>query len=238
MSPACSPGAGGYPSPNEAAVLFSGRPGIRGPSRMYAMREMTENAAIVNTHFLRNPSASSGITGNSLKMSSGRLQPGSRAFLRHGPAEAAAIFVGTAEPAPFLQSIENARPADLRRICGGFAADLRRICGGFSGGFSGAGRPQLQRRNGPDDAEEPPADMPADMPAPCIRPVERRACQGARQWAGYPNTRIRGRPWSRVRSARRPERASLRRLQCARGQFARGQFARGMKNGRAACPVS
>ena len=52
------------------------------------------------------------------------MQPGSRAFLRHGPAEAAAIFVGTAEPARFLQSIENERPADLRRICGGFAADL------------------------------------------------------------------------------------------------------------------
>ena len=92
---------------------------------------MTENAAIVNTHFLLNPSASSGITGISLKMPSGRMQPGSRAFLRHGPAEAAAIFVGTAEPAPFLQSIENARPADLRRICGGFAAD----CGGFAAGF-------------------------------------------------------------------------------------------------------
>ena len=127
MSPACSPGIGCYPSPNKVAVVFSGRPGIRGPSRMYAMREMTENAAIVNTHFLLNPSASSGITGISLKMSSGRMQPGSRAFLRHGPAEAAAIFVGTAEPAPFLQSIENARPTDLRRLCGGFAAALRRL---------------------------------------------------------------------------------------------------------------
>ena len=111
---------------------------------------MTENAAIVNTQFLLNPSASSGFTGISLKMLSGRLQPGSRAFLRHGPAEAAAIFVGTAEPAPFLQSIENARPADLR-------ADLRRICGGFSGGFALAGRSQSRRRNGPDDAEEPAA---------------------------------------------------------------------------------
>ena len=107
---------------------------------------MTENAAIVNTHFLLNPSASSGFTGISLKMSSGRMQPGSRAYLRHGPAEAAAIFVGTAEPAPFLQSIENARPTDLRRVCGG---------------FSGAGRPQLQRRNGPDDAEEPAAQPAA-----------------------------------------------------------------------------
>ena len=113
---------------------------------------MTENAAIVNTHFLLNPSASSGFTGISLKMSSGRMQPGSRAFLRHGPAEAAAIFVGTAESAPFLQSIENARPADLRRICGGFAL---------------AGRSQSRRRNGPDDAEMSPADMPAGLRRVC-----------------------------------------------------------------------
>ena len=194
MSPACSPGAGGYPSPNEAAVLFSGRPGIRGPSRMYAMREMTENAAIVNTHFLLNPSASSGFTGISLKMSSGRLQPGSRAFLRHGPAEAAAIFVGTAEPAPFLQSIENARPTDLRRLCGGFAAALRRL----SGGFSGAGRPQLQRRNGPDDAEEPAAQPAGGGRRRTCRRTCRRRASGrpsgapAKAHGNGPDTRIPG----------------------------------------------
>ena len=169
------------------AVLFSGRPGIRGPSRMHARAELTENAAIVNTHFFRNPSASSGFTGNSLKISTGRMQPGSRACLRHGPAKAAAIFVGIAGSAPFARSIESARPADLRRICGGFAADLP-LPAGRNRGVETA-RTMLKSRQ----RSLPPADMPADIPAPGIRPVERRACQGARQRAGYPNTRIRGR---------------------------------------------
>ena len=199
---------------------------------------MTENAAIVNTHFLPNPSASSAFTGNSLKMLCGRMEPGSRAFLRHGPAEGAAIFVGTAEPAPFCNRLRTRG----QRICGGFAAGLRRVCGGFAAAFRWlfrCRRPQLQRRNGPDDAEKSAAQPAAGGHAGTVHPAgRRRACRRARQRAGYPNTRIRGRPWSSGRSARRPERASLRRLQCARGQCARGQFARAMKNDRAACPVS
>ena len=127
VSPACSPGAGGYPSPNEAAVLFSGRPGIRGPSRMYAMREMTENAAIVNTQFaglvhrLR-----VAVTSLLLNMLSGR-----------DCAQGREPSCGTDPPMPLRYSLEfmpnpprfcNRLRTRGRRICGGFPADLRRIC--------------------------------------------------------------------------------------------------------------
>ena len=122
------------------------------------------------------------------------MQPGSRAFLRHGPAKAAAIFVGTAEPAPFLQSIENARATDLRRICGGFAAGFPVAFPVPAGRNCSVETARTMRKSR--QRSRPPAAMPADMPADI--PADRRRASGrpggapVKEHSNGPDTRIPG----------------------------------------------
>ena len=66
----------GRPVTDEAAVVFSGRPGIRDPSRMHARAEMKENAAIVNTLF----SLSRCLYADSRRIYRGRFAAGCRRF--------------------------------------------------------------------------------------------------------------------------------------------------------------
>ena len=66
----------GRPVTDEAAVVFSGRPGIRDPSRMHARAEMKENAAIVNTLF----SLSRCLYADSRRIYRGRFAAGYRRF--------------------------------------------------------------------------------------------------------------------------------------------------------------